>query len=165
MGSFIARRVAEMRPERVARLMLIGSAVKTANDVILEVQEAVKGLEDPLPLAFVREFQSSTVHVPLPDEFLDGIVAESLKAPARVWRSSFEGILAFDDADRLKDIAASTLVLFGEKDALFSREEHEQLTAAIPDARLTEYQDTGHSLQWERPERVASDLDAFLREA
>src|SRR5215212_7125868 len=35
MGSFIARRVAETHPERVARLVLIGSAVTPVNDVTL----------------------------------------------------------------------------------------------------------------------------------
>jgi non-heme chloroperoxidase len=46
----------------------------------------------------------------------------------------------------------------------FSREEVEDLAAAIPGARLLVYPETGHAVQWERPERVASDLDSFMRE-
>ena len=34
--------------------------------------------------------------------------------------------------------------------------------SAIPDARLVVYADTGHSPNWERPERVAADLEAFV---
>ena len=41
----------------------------------------------------------------------------------------------------------------------------EGLAAAIPGARLLIYPETGHAVQWERPERVADDLDAFLRAA
>ena len=164
-GSFVARRMAETRPARVARLVLIGSAVAPANEVMREVQRAVRPLTDPLPEAFVREFQASTIHVPVPDAFFQGVVGESLKAPARVWRNALDGLLAADDAAHLGRIAAPTLILWGERDALFSREEQAPLAAAIPGARLTVYPETGHSLQWERPERVAADLDAFLRAA
>jgi non-heme chloroperoxidase len=164
-GSFVARRVAETWPARVARLALIGSAVAPANEVTQEVQRAVRPLTDPLPEAFVREFQASTIHVPVPDAVFAGIVAESLKAPARVWRGALDGLLALDDAAHLGRIAAPTLILWGERDALFSREEQTPLAAAIPGARLTVYPETGHSLQWERPERVAADLGAFLRAA
>jgi non-heme chloroperoxidase len=38
------------------------------------------------------------------------------------------------------------------------------LAAAIPGARLLVYPETGHAVQWERPERVANDLDTFARE-
>ena len=163
MGSFIARRVAEIQPARVTRLALIGPAVTPVTEVTLEVQEVVRPLADPLPPEFVREFQASTIHLPVPEEFFEGIVAESLKAPARVWQSAFDGLLAFDDAGQLARIAAPTLILWGDRDALFSSaEEEKRLAAAIPGARLTVYPETGHSPNWERPERVAADLEAFV---
>jgi non-heme chloroperoxidase len=165
MGSLIVRRVAETHPERVARLVLIGSAHTPANDVLREVQEAVRTLEDPVPPDFAREFQASTIHVPVPEPFFERIVAESLKLPARLWKGALDGIIAFDDAADLGRITARTLILWGEQDALFPRQEQERLAAAIPGARLTVYEETGHCPNWERPERVAADLDAFVREA
>jgi non-heme chloroperoxidase len=166
MGSFIARRVAETRPERVTRLVLIGSAVTTVNEVTREVQEVVRSLEDPIPPEFVREFQASTIHVPVPAPFFEGLVTESLKAPARVWQGAIDGIFAFDDAGELGRIAAPTLIVWGDHDGLFaSSEEQKRLASAIPGARLTVYADTGHSPNWERPERVAADLEAFLGDA
>jgi pimeloyl-ACP methyl ester carboxylesterase len=163
LGSFVARRVAERYPARVRRLALIGSAVTPANEVTLAVQEAVRGLEDPLPPAFVREFQASTLHVPVPQPFFEGLVGESLKAPARIWRDVFDGLLASDDAAALGRIAAPTLLLWGDRDALFAgRAGQERLAAAIPGARLVVYPETGHSPNWERPERVARDLEAFV---
>ena len=164
MGSFIARRVAETHPERVTRLVLIGSAVTTVNEVMREVQVVARTLEDPLPLDFVREFAASTIHVPVPEAFFEGVVTESLKAPARVWQDAFDGIIAFDDAAELGRIAAPTLIVWGERDALFPRSGQERLAALIPGARLTIYPETGHTPQWERPERVAADLEAFIRE-
>jgi pimeloyl-ACP methyl ester carboxylesterase len=165
LGSFIARRVAETHPERVTRLVLIGSAVTAVNEVLLEVvQASVRTLEDPVPAEFAREFQSSTAYVPLPEAFFEQIVAESRKLPARLWREVLDGVLAFDDAADLGLIAAPTLLIWGEQDALFPREQQERLVAAIRSARLMVYPETGHCPNWERPERVAADLHAFLRE-
>jgi len=36
------------------------------------------------------------------------------------------------------------------------------LAAAIPGSRLIVYEDTGHLVQWEQPERVAKDLADFV---
>ena len=165
LGSFIARRVAETRPERVARLVLIGSPVTPVNEVTLEVQQVLRSLKDPVPPEFVHDFQASIAHVPLPEPFLQQVVAESLKVPAHVWWSAWDGMLAADDADQLGRIAAPTLIMAGQRDALFPPAEQERLAAAIPGARLTIYPATGHAPHWERPERVAGDLEAFLREA
>jgi non-heme chloroperoxidase len=163
-GSFTARGVAETHPERVARLVLIGSAVTPLKQETRELQAAVHTLEDPVPAEFAREFQASTVHVPLPEAFFERAVAESLKLPARVWKSALDGLLAGDDVGDLGRITAPTLLIWGDRDEFFFQEEVEALAAAIPGVRLLTYPETGHAVQWERPERVASDLDAFLRE-
>jgi non-heme chloroperoxidase len=156
--------VAETHPERVARLVLIGSAVTPLKQETRELQAAVHTLEDPVPAEFAREFQASTVHVPLPKAFFERAVAESLKLPARVWKSALDGLLAVDDTADLGQITAPTLLIGGERDEFFSREEVEGLAAVIPGARLLVYPETGHAVQWERPERVANDLDTFVRE-
>ena len=67
-------------------------------------------------------------------------------------------------AEAIRAITAPTLLLWGDHDALFPRQEQERLVASIPDARLLVYPETGHSPNWERPERVAHDLDAFMRQ-
>jgi non-heme chloroperoxidase len=164
-GSFVARRVAETYPERVTHLVLIGSAFSAVNPVTREVQASLRDLPDPVTVAFAREFQSGTIHRPLPPEFFERLVAESVKLPARLWRATFEGLLSFDDSQELGRIAAPTLLLGGDRDALFSREGQEQLVTAIPNARLRVYPDTGHCPNWERPELVAADLTAFIQAA
>jgi pimeloyl-ACP methyl ester carboxylesterase len=164
LGTFVARRVAELNRERVARLVLIDSGFSPVNPVMRDVQASIRELTDPVPTAFAREFQASTAHVPLPPEFFERIVTESLKAPARVWRDVFEGLLAFDDAKQLPGIAVPTLLLWGERDAIFSRDDQHRLVAAIPNARLEIYPETGHCPNWERPEKVAADLAAFAAE-
>ena len=162
-GSFVARRLALAHPERVDRLVLIGSALAASNPVTREVLASLANLTDPLPREFVRDFQAGTAHVPLPEPFFDRIVEESEKAPARVWLATLENLLVYEDAASLRRLPAPTLLLRGEHDALFSRAEHDALAEAIPGARVETYLDTGHCPNWERPERVAASLEAFLR--
>jgi non-heme chloroperoxidase len=90
---------------------------------------------------------------------LEALVAESLKLPARLWRSALDGLVAFDDAAGLGRITAPTLLIWGDRDAVVSMEEQQRFQEAIPDARLKVYPEMGHSPHWERPERVAAGLE------
>jgi non-heme chloroperoxidase len=158
-----ARRVAVTDPDRVAGLVLIGAPLSLATPAVLAFQASVHALQDPVAAQFVREFQAGAVHVPLPEGFLEGLVAESRKLPARVWTRALDGLVAFDDAADLGRITAPTLLIWGDQDAVVSRQDQQRLKDAIPNTRLEVYPETGHSPHWERPERVAADLDAFIR--
>jgi pimeloyl-ACP methyl ester carboxylesterase len=163
-GSFIARCVALTHPERTARLVLIGTGASADNAVLREVQATVRDITDPVPVEFARDFQSSTVCSPVPEAFFERIVAESLKLPARLWREMLNGLVDYRDADELGRITAPTLLIRGERDALFPRQDQDYLAGAIPGARLRSYPDIGHCPNWECPDRVAADLQAFLEQ-
>ena len=145
-------------------LVLIDSGFSPTNDVLREVQASLATLQDPVSLEFARQFQASTVYAPVPPEFFEGILAESVKLPAPLWRAALSGLLAFDDLGDLRRIVAPTLILWGDRDALFPRDDQDSLAAAIPGARLRVYPETGHCPNWEVPAQVAADLDAFIRE-
>src|SRR3712207_6153315 len=89
-GALFAQRAALSYPRRVGRLILIG-AQTPPNEDVTGLLEEMRALEDPVPAEFVRGFQESTIHQPVPQEFLDTVVSESLKLPARVWRDYMEG--------------------------------------------------------------------------
>ena len=154
-GSFVARRVAVAHPERLSRLVLIDSGFSPANAVTRSVQESLRDLADPVPKGFARDFQASTAYLP-PVAFFERIVAESVKLPSRLWREAFDGLLASDDTAELAGIRASTLLLWGDRDALFTLDDQHRLTRAIPRSRLRIYPETGHCPNWERPERGGS---------
>ncbi|HZM36174.1 MAG TPA: alpha/beta hydrolase [Burkholderiales bacterium] len=161
-GSFVARRVAIAHPERVAALALIGTGICGSNAVTRDLQSSLRDLPDPIPVQFARDFQASTAFRSIPADFFDRIVEESLKLPPRLWRLTFDKLVEYDDTKQLGKIQAPTRLLWGDKDALFSRDEQERLIAELPTARLTIYQDTGHCPNWEQPERVAADLSALI---
>jgi non-heme chloroperoxidase len=165
-GALFAQRAALSYPRRLSRLVLIG-AQTPANEDVVGLVSKVRALEDPVPAEFVRGFQESTVQQPVPQEFLDTVVSESLKLPARVWRDYLEQAVLSIDRNyvlELREIDVPTLILWGERDPLFPREEQERLAEAIPGASLKVYPDTGHAVHWDRPEWVARDLEEFMKD-
>ena len=123
-----------------------------------DVLASLEGLTDPVSEEFAREFQRGTLHAPVPEEFFDRLVTESLKLPAPLWRGVFESIVGYDDTQDLSRIRVPALIIWGDHDALFGRDDQQRVAAAISDARLQVYTDIGHCPNWECPDRVAADL-------
>lgn len=164
MGSFNAQRFAIDFPERALGVVLICSFVSCRkNEGIIEFYESeISKLTDPVPREFVREFQESTFALPIPKDFLETVINESLKLPARVWKEIFKGLINTDFSGELGKIEAPTLIIWGEKDAYFPRADQEMLVEKIPDAELLIYPESGHTPQWEEPARLAADLVSFI---
>ncbi len=164
MGSVIAERIAIDHPERVKKLLLIGASAKVVGNVLLtEVLDAVADLEDPIPHDFVYEFQAGTAPNPISSAFIDGIVAETEKVPARVWRDALEGLLRADYSDEVDQIKAPTLLIWGGGDAIFSAQEQQDLLDHIAGSQITVYPNLSHSVNWEQPRLVALEIDLFMR--
>jgi len=164
MGSLIAQRFALDYPERTKGLVLIGSGPGMRGlPAWTELRTPVFELTDPVDPRFVREFQESTLAQPIPPTFLDRVVQESRKVPARVWRSIWRDFADVDHTGELAQVKVPTLVTWGDQDSVFGRREQEAIMAAVPDARLLVYAGAGHGTHWEEPERFASDLVAFVR--
>jgi len=163
MGSQVAARFAITRPERVLGLALVGGfATLGGNAVVGELRQAVAALSDPVDPDFVREFQASTLARPCSDTFLDMIVEESRKVPARVWREALDGQIGEDVSPDLGRIGVPTLIAWGDRDSIVSRAAQEAMATAIPDARFVICHGSGHALHWEDPASFAAELRAFV---
>jgi non-heme chloroperoxidase len=163
-GGFIARRFAIDHPGRTLGLVLLGSpATLRDKPGVLEMWDStISKLTDPISPDLVREFVEGTLTQPVPQAFLETIVQENLKVPARVWIATFEGLLEDDSLMELDKIKAPTLVVWGDQDAILAQSDQETLAAAITGSRLLAYPGAGHAFYWEDPGRVASDLAAFI---
>jgi pimeloyl-ACP methyl ester carboxylesterase len=164
MGTTHALRFAIDHPERTLALVLAGAfATYRGNPGMVDFQEtAIAPLVDPIAPSTARDFQQSTLAQPIPADFFELVVRESLKVPAHVWRAAFRGFLEDDFADEIAAVAAPTLILWGARDDFCPRADQETLCAAIAGARLKVYERAGHALHWEEPERFATDVAAFV---
>jgi pimeloyl-ACP methyl ester carboxylesterase len=159
MGSFVAQRLAVQAPQRVIGLVLIGSALSVINPAVLELAAETERLEDPVDPAFVRAFQESTLHRAVPEAFLDRVINESQKLPARLWKDVMRGML--ESKPRSEPIRCPTLVVWGDHDGIFNDADQQQLVESIPEANLLVMPGIGHDPHWESPEEVAQELMNF----
>jgi non-heme chloroperoxidase len=160
----VARRVAIANPERVAGLVLEASPTTLRGHAGLEgfVGSVVADLKDPIDPDFARSVVVDTSSEELEPEVLDMFVTELLKVPARVWREMFAALLQYDDTAELGRIAATTLLVWGDADAIVERGTQDLLAARIPDVRALVYPGVGHTPRWEDPPRFAADLATFV---
>jgi non-heme chloroperoxidase len=165
MGSYHAQRFAADHPGRVVALVLVGSSPNiAASPAARELWEAVAKFDDgPVDPKFAEDFQQSTIAQPVPPASFRRWVSESLKVPGRVWKAALTGLMESDHTPLLPRISAPTLIIAGEKDTVFTTQDAERMRAGIPGARLLVYEDTGHAIHWELPQRFARDLTQFVQ--
>jgi pimeloyl-ACP methyl ester carboxylesterase len=162
MGSFVALQTTLDAPERVEKLLIMGTATTARNGVTLDLFKEFANLKDPMDEKYVRDFQVATSSKTVPEDFIDTSVKQSMKVPARVWKLALEGVIAEDYQPRLNKIKIPTLIVWGDKENIFLRPEQDILKAKIANSTLKTYPDAGHSPQWEFPEKFAADLTEFL---
>lgn len=165
-GGIVARCFAIDYPQRSLGLVLIGSPLSLRDKPgVLEVWDStISKLEDPIDPKFVREFIESTFTQPVPQAFLETLVRESLKVPAHVWKETFIGFLEDNSSEKLDKIKAPTLIVWGDHDTVIPKSDQETFVDKITDSRFVVYPGAGHALYCEEPERLASDLVAFIKD-
>jgi pimeloyl-ACP methyl ester carboxylesterase/tetratricopeptide (TPR) repeat protein len=165
MGATAAQRFAIDYPWRTRGLMLEGAFLPQAgNEGIRDFWNTVSKLIDPVDPAMVRDFQRSTMARPVPVEFFETVVGESLKVPARVWKSALEPHLTIDFTAQLSEIDVPTLLVWGDRDAYTGRDEQDGIKGAISGSRLVTYVGVGHCPHWEEPERFAAQVVEFVKD-
>lgn len=170
MGGRIAWRFAAAHPERVDKLVLVspdgfaspGHAYGKAADVPLMMRALPFMLPSfllrpPLAAAFADPGRMSEA---LYTRYRDMMLAPGVRQ-AIVDRMAQQKLL--DPVPLLKTIAAPTLLLWGEKDAMIPFGNSADYLAALPHGRLAGLPGVGHVPQEEAPETV-SIVRAFLDE-
>jgi pimeloyl-ACP methyl ester carboxylesterase len=165
LSTSVVLQTAANYPERVAAIALIGAFGDTRNNPgVEELRAAVREFEEDCGAAFAREFQESTLANPIPADFLDLTVSETLRMPGHAWRGVAEGFTEFDPADAASRCRSPALIIWGDKDAYCPREDQLMLRNALSSSRLFTLANAGHAVHWERPADVASLLRAFVAE-
>ena len=160
-GGYVAQQVAVQAPPRVEGLVLVGAPRSLQGRPAFA--DEVDRLTDPVHPTWVEE---SLTWFPryhdVPDWYIKDRIRDGLRVPAHVWKAGLAGLTAAAPPSESGTITAPTVIIWGERDELLPLEDGYLLAAAIPGSRLIVYEDTGHLVLWEQPERVATDLADFI---
>ena len=164
MGASVAQRFVIDHPDRVSGIMLLGAFANYEDPGFAEfVASSIVPLTDPIASEFAREWQLSTLARDIAPDHLETVVSETLKVPARVWHSAFEGFLRTPDfSSGLARVSVPVLLIWGDRDTYARRSDQDRLVAVIPGSRLVTYSGHGHAFHWEDPIRFTQDVMAFV---
>jgi pimeloyl-ACP methyl ester carboxylesterase len=100
-----------------------------------------------------------------PERLPSALIAEQAHgAGKRGFADALDAMTCYPIRDRLGEIRCPTLVVWGELDRLVPVRDAAEFEWLIPRARKVVYEDTGHLVMLEQPERFNADLRSFLDE-
>jgi pimeloyl-ACP methyl ester carboxylesterase len=100
-----------------------------------------------------------------PERLPGPLVAEQLRGSGKPgFIDGLDALTHYPIRDRLGEIAAPTLVVWGEDDPLVPVRDAWEYGELIPDARVVVYEDTGHVAMLERPEAFNALVAEFLKD-
>lgn len=174
MGGMVAQVLVLDHPELVSRLVLMDTSPGSVRGMdpelmrmgvdlcrsegLAAVQAVLKMGDGPLETPAHRRMVEE---VPGWEEWED---AKFLAASPAMWSAIVTELLHVEDRlERLRSVAAPTLIMVGDQDTPFL-EDSRRMAEVIPDARLAVIPDAGHQPQFENPESWWRALRGFLRE-
>lgn len=166
MGGFIAFEVLRRAPERVARLVLIstlasadGPAQTARRQGYIDLVEAGKFdavVEERIPILFPPNRRNDPELLRIARQMAAETGAETFLRQQRALMARI------DSRPGLPEITAPTLLIWGDGDGITSLEQHEEMAALIPGARLAVIAGAGHLPMLEEPEQVAALVAGFI---
>lgn len=164
MGSMAGQLLAAEHPERVSRLVLIGSTALAPVRRGDWLWTNVMALRTPIAsnTEFLRQWSPAASPTPVDPGFVAHADAEMVAVAPHVWRAIPRAFLDLPVGRHAPDVRAPVLILSGGADPLFTAEHHRALVAAYPGAEAHVFPELGHNLIVERPYEVGPRLAAFL---
>lgn len=181
MGGFVAAELAINFPARVERLVLVSAAGisthkrRDVERVVPALHRAEKAVAMYTAWMAARSqavarrpglrnatFGLVTRH---PSRLSPALVAEQLKGAGKPgFMQALATILDYPIRERLPEIAAPTLIVWGAEDRLITVTDADVFEELIPNSRKVVFEDTGHMAMLERPEAFNELLRRFLSE-
>lgn len=164
LGSMVGQVLAAEHPERIEKLVLIGSTalapVKRGDWLWTNVNK----LSFPLDPKgdFMRQWSPGASPTPVDRDYLAYADPETAAVPRQVWKGVLREVVELPVGRFAQDIKAPTLILSGGADSLFPPEHHEALVNAIPHAKGHVFPGLGHNFILEQPDKVAPAIRNFL---
>ena len=170
MGGMIAQEFAINYPEKVEKLVLCSTtcggnkSIQPSPQVLGPLTKPREGMTDEdvaknwISLLFTENFIKRNA------VFMSVATQELLKdpIPQDAFQRQMGAILNFDTYERLPKIKAATLVMHGTEDILIPPINSKIIADRIPNAKLVYFENNGHALFSQEPERVNKTLFDFL---
>jgi pimeloyl-ACP methyl ester carboxylesterase len=171
MGGMVAQEMSLRHPERVERLVLVGTYARpdAKRRTLLQQWQALARMGAPIDV-MVRErllwtLQDETLEQQdLIESMIEFFSRDGAPLTEDVFVRQCEACLLHDTLDRLHEIRHPTLVICGRNDQLTPSAFHRQLADGIPDARLVTISYGGHIVMAESAEPFNRTVLQFLAE-
>ncbi|MBS2961986.1 alpha/beta fold hydrolase [Actinocrinis puniceicyclus] len=161
MGGMIAQKLALAEPDRVERMVLVGTVSRM---VYSRSRGAVIAASKLVPYnSFVAINIQRAFKPGYPKELIRQYVAASQATPRHVVMSCYDAMRDFDVLDQVGDIRAPVLIVHGRHDIQFPPAQVQRIAANCPNATV-KLLDTGHECPVEDPQAVTDAIEAFLGE-
>jgi non-heme chloroperoxidase len=205
MGSIVAQELALTAPRRFARMVLIATGADLRNNPVI-AEFLLPVLIDPWKKALMKKgyrfpedvynltaldadpaarklLSENWVAEPLADPaFLAAVLPETLATSLGTWIGCLRSLDQVNNADRLKNLKVTTLVIWATQDNVFTMKDQTILRNSLsvaaerhgtryfwkqygkkplPESGIPEGE-IAHNTQWAAPVAVAADLAAFL---
>ncbi|MEV5875292.1 alpha/beta hydrolase [Streptomyces sp. NPDC052101] len=161
MGGMIAQTIALAHPERVERMVLVGSIARMTYSRGRGLLMAASTLV-PYRLFVAANIQRAFApgH---PREEIRAHVRASAETPREVVMTLYGAMRAFDVLGRAGEIRTPTLMVHGYHDVQLPVRQMLRMAKAYPDA-VVRILDAGHELPLEKPAELTAVLDRFVSE-
>jgi pimeloyl-ACP methyl ester carboxylesterase len=159
MGGAVALQAAIQSPDRVLGLVLVGSAAYLRVSRTL-LNRAADPAQEAEAVRLVVEYSFAAETSPRLKELAE---RRMLEARSSVLYGDLLACNAFDAAERVSQVSAPALIVFGSADRMVDPGAGRALVQRMPQARMEEVPHAGHMVMLEQPERVAALLSEFVR--
>ncbi len=176
MGGWVAWRYALANPDRVSALLLLDASGMPLRDGEKEppLNIGFRLLQNPVGRYLAQQYtprllvhrsalQSVSVKSVMNKAAVDRYW-ELLRYPGNRRAAALRAITDREPgyADRISEIAAPVLVIWGAEDQLISVSAARSFDERLSNAEIVIYDETGHLPMEEAPDRTANDIDGFL---
>jgi pimeloyl-ACP methyl ester carboxylesterase len=168
LGGYLAFEVMRRQPERVERLVLMGTTAQPDDEAGRAVRFAdLARVENGGIDALLPELPARWLH---PEhakraEFIDLMMGMGRSIGAVGQRNQQQAMLDRPDSRPvLPEVRVPTLVVCGREDKVRPVSQHEEIARLIPGSRLVVIEHSGHFTTLEQPARVNPLLSDWLRE-
>jgi pimeloyl-ACP methyl ester carboxylesterase len=167
MGGMIAQELAMRWPDRVGRLVLLGTRPPSPEDTPPPARVSATLLSSPprgVPLRrFLRDGWATVTapgFVQAHPEAIDEMAASIARRPTPRFAvlDQARAITAWSGARRLRAVTVPTTVVHGREDPLIPVRNGMRIAQLIPGARYVELPDVGHLVPYEAPDAVLDVL-------